>query len=354
MAIKTLSGVELQKVKSEQGEFLQKAIPFGLGILGLTIITLAAFQLNLQPGATSLIYLIVVVFVSLKGGLVSSVAVSCLAVVCLNYFFLPRISSSGGRNPLDIVATLAFLFTAWVITGMVARVRRLTEAQMKLRFDERLAERTRIARELHDTLLQSFQALVLHFQVVDDMLPPGDAKVALEKALDRADRAIVEGRAAIQDLRSPATASNDLPRALADLGEELAAGLPPALRPPHLRVSVEGPPHDLYPFVRENVYRIGCEALRNAFQHARASSVEADIIYSDTSIRLRVRDNGKGLDPKHLDAGREGHWGISGMRERARQMGGKLEMWSEVGAGTEVELFLAASIAYDTDKADSK
>jgi signal transduction histidine kinase len=292
----------------------------------------------------------VVVFVSLQGGLVSSVAISIVAVFCLNYFFLSVIASAGGRNPLDVVATLAFLFTAWVITGVVARVRRLTEAQLRLRFEERLAERTRIARELHDTLLQSFQALILHFQAVDDMLPPGNAKTALEQALDRADLAIVEGRDAIQNLRS-APASSDLPRALAELGEELAAGQPNAIDRTRLRVSVEGTPHELYPLIHHHVYRIACEALRNAFQHAGATTIEADIIYGDSSVRLRVRDNGVGMDPKELQTGRDGHWGLSGMRERSQQIGGKLEIWSETGAGTEVELLIPSSLAYSDGKA---
>src|SRR6202035_5144413 len=117
---------------------------------------------------------------------ITSVAVSLVAVVCLHYYFIPLLSPTGRKNPLAIVATATFLITAWVITAMVARVRKLTEAQLTLRFDERLAERTRIARELHDTLLQSFQALMLHFQTVNNLLPPGQAKEALEKALDRA------------------------------------------------------------------------------------------------------------------------------------------------------------------------
>src|SRR5260221_2126652 len=103
---------------------------------------------------------------------------------------------------------IAFLITAWVISAMVARVRKLTEAQLTLRCEERLAERTRIARELHDTLLQSFQALMLHFQAVYDQLPSGKAKEALERALDRADQAIVEGRNAIQNLRSSTAVTN--------------------------------------------------------------------------------------------------------------------------------------------------
>src|SRR6267143_5112950 len=202
--------------------FWQSATQFLFGVIGLTLITFAAVRLRLQPGAISLLYLIVVVFVSLRAGFVSSVAVSLMAVFCLNYYFLPLFSSSGTKNPLAIVATATFLITAWVITAMVARMRKLTEAQLSLRFEERLAERTRIARELHDTLLQSFQGLMLHFQTVNDLLPPGKAKEALEKVLDRADQAIVEGRDAIQNLRSSTTVTNDLAEAMTALGEELA------------------------------------------------------------------------------------------------------------------------------------
>src|SRR5258708_10986794 len=147
---------------------------FLFGTIGLALITLAAVPLHLQPGAISLLYLIVVVFVSLRAGFVSSIAVSLIAVFCLHYYFLPLFSSLGTKNPLAIVAAVAFLITAWVITAMVARVRKLTEAQLSLRFEERLAERTRIARELHDTLLLSFQGLMLQFQSVNDQLPAGN------------------------------------------------------------------------------------------------------------------------------------------------------------------------------------
>src|SRR5882757_5467610 len=156
---------------------------FALGLIGLSLMTLGAILLHLQPGAVSLLYLIVVVFVSLRGAFVASVAVSLVAVACLQSYFVPLFTPAGVNNPLDLVAAAAFLTTAWVVTAMVARVRRLTEAQLMLRFEERLAERARIARELHDTLLQSFQGLMLHFQTVNDLLPPGRAKEALEKAL---------------------------------------------------------------------------------------------------------------------------------------------------------------------------
>jgi signal transduction histidine kinase len=328
--------------------FRHAATQFCLGIIGLALITFAAFRFNLQPGATSLLYLIVVVFVSLRTGFVSSVAVSLIAVVCLNYFFIPRFSSSGVRNPLDIVATVTFFITTWVITAMVARVRKLTEAQLTLRFEERLAERTRIARELHDTLLQSFQALMLHFQAVYDLLPPGNPKEALERALNRADQAIVEGRDAIQNLRSATTVTNDLAQAMAALGEELGGVRHGESGPAMLRVSVEGTPQDLHPILRDDIYRIAREALQNAFRHAQASKIEVDITYGERLLRLRIRDDGKGIDPKLMGAGRDGHWGLPGMRERTQQIGGQLDMWSEVGAGTEVELRIPGSIAYGT------
>jgi signal transduction histidine kinase len=330
--------------------FWHAIMHFLLGIIGLALITFAAVPLHLQPGAISLLYLIVVVFVSLRAGFVSSVAVSLVAVFCLNYYFLPLFSSPGTKNPLAVVATATFLITAWVITAMVARVRKLTEAQLTLRFEERLAERTRIARELHDTLLQSFQALMLHFQTVNDLLPPGKAKEALEKTLDRADQAIVEGRDAIQNLRSSTTLTNELAQAMTALGEELGAAHDNAKSSATFRVSIDGRPRELHPILRDDIYRIAREALRNAFRHAQASRIEADITYGERLLRLRVRDDGKGVDPKLLDAGRDGHWGLPGMRERAQQIGAQLDIWSEVGAGTEVELRIPGSIAYGTPR----
>jgi signal transduction histidine kinase len=115
-----------------------------------------------------------------------------------------------------------------------------------------------------------------------------------------------------------------------------------------IRVSVEGTPRELHPILRDDICRIAREALRNAFCHAEASKIEADITYGERILRLRVRDNGKGIDPKVLSAGRDGHWGLPGMRERAQQIGAQLEIWSEVGAGTELELRIPGSIAYGT------
>lgn len=326
---------------------VKSAKDFGVGVAGLLLITLGAVRLALQPGAVSLLFLITVVFVSLRAGFLSSIGVSFIAVFLLQYYFVPLFSPAGARNPLAIVASAAFLVTSWVITAMVSRIRKMTEAQLTLRFEERLAERTRIARELHDTLLQSFQALMLHFQTVDDMLPPGPAKEALDKALSRADQAILEGRNAIQNLRSSSTATNELAEAIAALGKELS-GDDGHRNLAKFRVSVEGKPRELHPVLRDDVYRIAREALRNAFRHSQATKIEAEITYTERVMRLRIRDDGAGIDSDLIKKGREGHWGFQGMRERAQQIGAELEIWSQMGAGTEVELRVPGSVAYAT------
>jgi signal transduction histidine kinase len=329
----------------ERSGIVKSGKEFGLGVVGLLLITLAAVRLGLQPGTVSLLYLIAVVFLSLRAGLVGSVAVSFVAVFLLQYYFLPLFPETGPRNPLAVVASVAFLVTAWVITAMVSPVRKMTEAQLTLRFEERLAERTRIARELHDTLLQTFQALMLHFQTVHDMLPPGAAKETLEKALDRADQAILEGQNAIQNLRASTTVTNELAHAIAALGEKLggAGGNRSSAK---LRVSVEGKPQELHPILRDDVYGIAREALQNAFRHSQANKIEAEITYADRLLRLRIRDDGKGMDSKVVATGRPGHWGLQGMRERAQQIGAQLDIWSEAGAGTEIELRIPGAIAY--------
>jgi len=245
-----------------------------------------------------------------------------------------------GTWPFRAVCALAVGLIVWLLWRL--RVRQMAK-QLNLRFEERLGERTRIARDLHDTLLQSFQALMIHFQAVDRMIPPGKGKEALEKVLDRADQAIVEGRDAIQNIRSSTTVSSELSQAMTALGQEL--GCPNG--PPTFRVSVEGTPRGLHPVLRDEIYRIAREALRNAFRHAQASQIEAEITYGESILRLRIRDDGIGIDPKHLRAGRDGHWGLPGMRERAQQIGAQFEMWSEVGAGTEVELRIPGSIVFE-------
>jgi signal transduction histidine kinase len=110
---------------------------------------------------------------------------------------------------------------------------------------------------------------------------------------------------------------------------------------------VEGTPRNLHPILRDEVYRITAEALRNAFRHAQAGQIEVDIAYGEKEFTLRVRDDGTGIDREVLSGdGREGHFGLHGMRERAELIGGRLVVWSEVASGTEVELTIPASKAY--------
>jgi len=219
-----------------------------------------------------------------------------------------------------------------------------------MRLEERVGERTRIARELHDTLLQSFQGLMFRFQAALDLLParPAEAREAFENALDRADQAITEGRDAIQDLRSSTVERNDLAPAVTALGEELA-GDDPSGEAPAFRLVVEGTPQNLHPILRDEIYRIAREALRNAFQHAHARRIEVEFTYEEALFRLRIRDDGSGIDPSVLDQGnRPGHWGLAGMRERAKRIGAQLEVWSQPGAGTEIELSIPGAIAFGT------
>ena len=207
----------------------------------------------------------------------------------------------------------------------------------------RVSERMRLARDLHDTLLQSFQGLMLHFQVVSGLLPEGNAKEELEKTLERADAAIAEGRSAVYDLRSSATATNDLAEALKAVGNELSDGNAAAFN-----LTVEGPIRDLHPIIRDEIYRISREALSNAFKHAHARHIEAEISYAPRAFRLRIRDDGEGIPAEVLDQGRTGHFGLPGIRERAQQIGADLTIWSRPGSGTEIDLRLSGTKAYGT------
>ena len=242
-----------------------------------------------------------------------------------------------------ICVTLVLLFCFYYL-----RVSAMAK-EFSSRMEERLEERTRIARELHDTLLQSFQGVMLRFQAAVNLLPgrATDARQVLEAAVNDAAQAITEARDAVHDLRSSTVVTNDLARAIETLGEELAAqqrdsnGDAAAFS-----VEVEGKSQELHPILRDEVYRITGEALRNAFRHARARRIEVGIVYDARQLRVRVRDDGAGINASVLEDGRAGHFGLGGMRERAKGIGGQLEVWSEHGAGTEVELTLPSSVAY--------
>jgi ligand-binding sensor domain-containing protein/signal transduction histidine kinase len=221
--------------------------------------------------------------------------------------------------------------------------------QMNMRFEARLEERTRIARDLHDTLLQSFNALLLRLQTVSNVLParPDEARRRIDSAIEQASQAIVEGRDAVHELRSNASTTTDLDRAVSDFARELLSGLA-VESPPEVRAHLEGAPKPLNPIVRDEVYRIATEAIRNAIRHANASRIEVVIRYDEHQFRLRIGDNGTGIDPAIPDREHKaGHWGLRGMRERAKLVGGTLEVWSQVNGGTEIELNIPAANIYE-------
>ena len=227
------------------------------------------------------------------------------------------------------------------------RLRQLARL-FEIRLEERTSERTRIARELHDSLLQGFQGLMFRLQAVRRMLPDRaeEAERALDVALDKGDEAIAEGRDAVQDLRSSALIESNFVNVIGTMGQEIAPSADTGSAP-SFRVIVEGKECELDIAVRDDVYRITREATRNAFRHASARAIEVEIAYGEAQFSIRVRDDGIGLDPNIVDRGeRRGHWGLPGMRERADSFGGRLNVWSEHGAGTEVEVIIPARIAY--------
>jgi ligand-binding sensor domain-containing protein/signal transduction histidine kinase len=252
-------------------------------------------------------------------------------------------------NWFRITGSAVLLVLLW--TAYQLRVRHLHH-EFDMTLEARVSERTRIARDLHDTLLQSFHGLLLRFQTVSVLLPerPIEAKEKLDNAIEQAAGAITEGRDAVQGLRASTVERNDLALAIRTLGEELEHH-PSNHRPATFRVAVEGQARDLHPILRDEIYKVAGEALRNAFHHAQAKQIEVEIRYDEDEFRLRVRDNGKGMDAGVLSGhGIDGHYGLRGMRERASLIQGKLVVWSEVEEGTEVELRVPANAAYTTGR----
>jgi signal transduction histidine kinase len=222
-----------------------------------------------------------------------------------------------------------------------------------VRLEERVGERTRIARDLHDTLLQSFQGLLYEFQAARNLFPrrPEDALHTLDGAISSAEAAIGEGRDAIQNLRPGSGVRKDLAHLFQAVGKELSGAQNSDSHSAIFGVTVEGPPQPLAPVLQDELYRMGREILRNAFRHAHATRIEVEIRYDERMLRLRFRDDGIGIDPKVLNEGaRAGHWGLPGVRERAKLAGAQLDFWSEVGAGTEVQVAVPASAAYEKSR----
>ena len=228
------------------------------------------------------------------------------------------------------------------------RVLRLTK-QMNMRFEERLAERTRIAQELHDTLLQGFLSASMQLHVVNDHLAvDSPAKPLVGRVLQLMGQVIEEGRDAVRGLRS-SRSSADLEQAFSQIRQEF-----PVQPQIGFRVIVEGTPRPLRTVIHDEVYLIGHEALSNAFRHAHATDIEVELEYAESHLRVFIRDNGVGIDTQVLRSGRDGHWGLSGMKERTERIGGKLRVLSRAIAGTEVELSVPGQIAFKFPSSDPR
>ncbi|MGB2628508.1 MAG: two-component regulator propeller domain-containing protein [Candidatus Acidiferrum sp.] len=262
---------------------------------------------------------------------------------------------------LPVEITPRYWQTWWFRTGagilgflavfLVYRLRiRTVAAQMNMRFEERLAERTRIAQELHDTLLQGFLSASMQLHVADTHLPlDSEAKPLVERALLLMTRVIDEGRNTVRGLRSTDVSDQNLEQAFSRLQQELAPTSDTGFR-----VIVEGTPRQLRAVTRDDIYHIGREALANAFRHSRATEIVVEIEYTEKFLRVMVRDNGIGINADVLREGREGHWGLSGMRERAERIGARLRVLSRSAAGTEMELSIPGRIAFSSQSSKDR
>lgn len=243
------------------------------------------------------------------------------------------------------LCVLAAGMMIWAV--FLFRVRQLAQ-QLTSRFEERLRERTRIAQELHDTLLQGFISASMQLDVAAEQLPADSpVKPQLSHILDMMHEGIEGGRNAVNGLRLPDSGAHDLAQAFSRVGQEFAYQSKTG-KDVNFRVVIDGPRRPLHPIFRDEAYRIGREALVNAFRHSSAETIEVTLSYAEKRFRTVIRDDGCGIDPTVLGSGRQGHWGLQGMRERTEKIGARLRLWSRAGEGTEVELSVPGHIAYQT------
>jgi len=228
------------------------------------------------------------------------------------------------------------------------RLHQLTKT-LNLRFEERLAERMRVAQELHDTLLQGMVSASMQLDVAVDRLP-ADSPVhpALNHILQLMRQVIEEGRDTLRGLRSSGEGTHDVKLAFLRIPQELG------ISNVDFRVLVGGSPLPLQAVIRDEVYSIGREALVNAFRHSGASRIEVELEYAPTRMRVLVRDNGCGINGEVIRMGRDGHWGILGMRERAERIGAKFKVSSGPSAGTEIDLSVPGHIAFEVPPSDTR
>ena len=222
--------------------------------------------------------------------------------------------------------------------------------ELNLRFEARLAERTRIAQDLHDTLLQGLVSASMQLHVANDHLAEDSpAKPMVGRVMQLMGQVIEEGRDAVRGLRATSGNTDDLETAFSQIGQEFGKD-----KVKDYRIIVEGSPREMHPLIRDEAYRIGREAVSNAFRHAEANKIEVELEYTAKHLRILVRDDGAGIDPNVLQTGKDGHWGLAGMRERAESIGGRFKVLSRLQAGTEVELLIPGQIAFVSKERKSK
>jgi signal transduction histidine kinase len=248
--------------------------------------------------------------------------------------------AGGTVSTQDVVARAAERIQSWFGRPTKDHLDR----ELNVRLEERHRERARIARELHDTLFQGFlgASMQLH-NAVEQMPADSPSRPSISRALSLMQRVLDEGRLAVQGLRSSRIVPETLEEALSRVRDE------PRSAGPAFRVFVTGKSRALKPDVQEQIYLIGREALVNALRHSHAASIEVEIEYLPRQLRMMVRDDGCGIDPQYVRSGRDGHWGLLGMHERAGSIGAGLKVWSKLGCGTEIEVRVPGDIVETCD-----
>jgi signal transduction histidine kinase len=255
----------------------------------------------------------------------------------------PALYQTWWLQTASVMAALAVI--AWVIRRRMLIMARNIHARLA----ERLDERERIARELHDTLLQGVLSASIQLDLAEDQLPKDSPVRGLVQSVLATLRQVTEeGRMALQGLRFRDVESNDLAKVFQRVKQEF----------PHkdtitFRVVAQGDARVVRPEIRNEVYRIGREAIVNAYLHSEAATIEVEIQYARTQLSLLVRDDGRGIDSSILQGGRHGHWGLSGMRERSQRIGATLKLRSRLGAGTEIQLMVPGHIAFEDNSGNS-
>ena len=245
---------------------------------------------------------------------------------------------------LVVVASLLYrLRVQRVATALRTQLQRESAERDRVA-NARQDERDRIARELHDTLIQSTQGLIFIFQGLAEKIASDPPLLnRLQNALVRANEVAAEGRDMIEDLRLPVPVPVDLPGAFSAIGSEVGVG-----RSAQFRTIVTGTANPVQPGIGDVICRIGREAVINAFRHARAEAIEVEILHGDTELIVSIRDDGVGLPAAAMESiNIPGHWGIQGMRERATRLGARLELINRASGGAEVRLSIPALVAYE-------